>query len=48
MGHAGMQVTMDVYGHLLPGTFTRLVDALDSATDRNPRAAAQRGPAEIA
>lgn len=38
LGHASLQVTMDVYGHLFPGTFARLVDALDDATGRNPRA----------
>ena len=31
---------MDVYAHLFPGTFSRLVDALDDATSRNPRATA--------
>lgn len=35
LGHASIQVTMDVYGHLFPGTFARLVDALDGATGRN-------------
>lgn len=38
--HASIQVTMDVYGHLFPGAFGRLVDALDDATSRNPRATA--------
>jgi len=38
LGHASIQVTMNVYGHLFPGTFARLVDALDDATGRNPSA----------
>lgn len=38
LGHASIQVTMDVYGHLFPGTFGRLVNALDDATIRNPGA----------
>jgi hypothetical protein len=28
---------MDVYGHLFPGAFSRLVDALDEVTERDPR-----------
>jgi len=31
-------MTMDVYGHLFPGTFAKLVNALDDATERNPAA----------
>jgi hypothetical protein len=27
---------MDVYGHLFPGTFARLVDVLDGETTRDP------------
>jgi integrase len=36
LGHASIQVTMDVYGHLFPGTFARPVDVLDGATIRDP------------
>jgi integrase len=32
LGHASIQITMDVYGHLLPGSFARLVDVLDTPT----------------
>jgi integrase len=38
LGHASIQVTMDVYGHLFPGTFAKLVTALDDAAERNPGA----------
>ena len=38
LGHASIQVTMDVYGHLFPGTSARLVNVLDEATDCNPGA----------
>lgn len=39
LGHASIQITMDVGGHLFPGLFARLVDALDgpsSATLAQP------------
>jgi len=42
LGHASIQVTMDVYGHLSPGTFGRLVNVLDDATNRNPGATSMR------
>jgi len=48
LGHASIQVTMDAYGHPLPGTFARLVDALDDATNRNPHATAEPAGAAIA
>jgi len=32
MGHSSIQVTVDVYGHLIPGANTAWADALDSAT----------------
>jgi integrase len=32
MGHASIQVTVDTYGHLIPGVGERYVDRLDSAT----------------
>jgi integrase len=38
MGHSSIQVTVDVYGHLIPGANRQAVDRLDDATRRNPRA----------
>jgi integrase len=32
MGHASIQVTVDTYGHLIPGVGERYVDRLDSKT----------------
>jgi integrase len=38
MGHSSIQVTVDVYAHLIPGANRQAVDRLDDATGRNPRA----------
>lgn len=39
MGHASIQITVDVYGHLVPGGNRSAVDRLDSgATSGNPTA----------
>ena len=46
LGHASIQVTMDVYGHLFHGTFARLVEVLDDATGRNPGATSIPEPGE--
>jgi len=37
MGHHSIKVTVDIYGHLIPGANRAAVDRLD-ATGRNPRA----------
>ena len=37
MGHHSIKVTVDVYGHLMPGSNKAAVDRLD-ATGRHPRA----------
>jgi site-specific recombinase XerD len=34
IGHHSIQVTVDIYGHLIPGANRKAVDCLD---DRNPR-----------
>jgi integrase len=36
MGHSSIQVTVDVYGHLIPGANRQAVDRLDDATRRKP------------
>ena len=38
MGHSSIQVTVDIYGHLIPGANRQAVDRLDHATGRNPGA----------
>jgi integrase len=38
LGHSSIQVTVDTYGHLIPGANRAAVDRLDDATSRNPDA----------
>jgi len=38
LGHASIQLTVDTYGHLIPGANRQAVDRLDDATIRNPAA----------
>jgi integrase len=38
MGHHSIKMTVDVYGHLMPGANKAAVDRLDDATGRNPYA----------
>jgi hypothetical protein len=38
LGHHSIKITVDVYGHLIPGTIKAAVDRLDDATGRNLRA----------
>ena len=38
MGHISIQVTVDIYGHLIPGADIRWMDRLDSATSPQPSA----------
>jgi len=40
LGHASIQTTVDVYGHLIPGANRQAVDRLDDVTIRNPAATA--------
>jgi len=37
MGHSSIQVTVDIYGHLIPGANRQAVDRLDDATDATVR-----------
>ena len=34
MGHRSIQVTIDVYGHLIPGENVEWIDALDRASEK--------------
>ena len=38
LGHSSIQVTVDLYGHLIPGMHRGAIDALAEATGRNPGA----------
>jgi integrase len=38
LGHSSIQVTVDTYGHLIPGANRAAVDRLDDAISRNPDA----------
>lgn len=38
LGHSSIQVTVDVYGHLIPGANRAAVDRLDTQPARNPGA----------
>ena len=44
MGHASIQLTVDIYGHLVPGGNRSAVDRLDTlgASARNPDATSDR------
>ncbi|MGE3538891.1 MAG: hypothetical protein AB7N91_15845 [Candidatus Tectimicrobiota bacterium] len=35
-GHSSIQVTVDIYGHLMPGANRQAVDRLDDTTDATP------------
>jgi integrase len=50
LGHSSIQVTVDVYGHLVPGSNRAAVDRLDDASIRNPGATSNPSvaPAEAA
>ena len=38
LGHASIQLTVDTYGHLVPGANRQAVNRLDDPTSRNPAA----------
>jgi integrase len=40
LGHSSIQVTVDIYGHLIPGANRAAVDRLDAQPARNPDATA--------
>jgi integrase len=43
LGHSSITITVDTYGHLIPGTNKAAVDRLDDATRRDPRATGVAG-----
>jgi len=42
LGHSSIQVTVDIYGHLIPGANRSAVDKLDAQPIRNPDATGSR------
>ncbi len=38
MGHSSIQVTVDIYGHLIPGADIKWIDRLDAKTTPKPNA----------
>ncbi len=38
MGHSSIQVTVDTYGHLIPGADIKWIDRLDAETSPKPNA----------
>ncbi len=47
LGHSSISITVDTYGHLIPGTNKAAVDRLDDATRRNPGATSVAGPLRL-
>lgn len=47
LGHSSISITVDTYGHLIPGTNKAAVDRLDDATRRNPGATGVAGTLRI-
>ena len=46
LGHASIQLTVDTYGQLIPGTNRQPVDRLDDTTIRNPAATGEIAAAQ--
>jgi integrase len=42
MGHSSIQVTVDIYGHLIPGANVSFVDTLDAEPGRHEEATPQQ------
>jgi integrase len=47
LGHSSISITVDTYGHLIPGRNKAAVDRLDDATRRNPGATGVAGTLRI-
>jgi hypothetical protein len=46
MGHSSIQITVDTYGHLIPGANIAWVDRLDSKSSQQQRATGQQQAAQ--
>src|SRR5207253_11273111 len=42
MGHSSIQVTVDTYGHLIPGANVSFVDSLDTTSEPDKQTASQQ------
>lgn len=47
LGHASIKITVDTYGHLVPGANKAAVDRLDELTGRNLYATGSKRPARV-
>ena len=49
MGHSSIQVTVDIYGHLIPGANVSFVDTLDARPKAEPETTSQQNatPAQL-
>ena len=48
MGHSSIQVTVDIYGHLIPGANVPFVDRLDDAPERREKTTPQQNATQVA
>ena len=44
MGHSSIQITVDIYGHLIPGADVKWIDRLDPATTTRQQSATPAQP----
>ena len=47
MGHSSIQITVDIYGHLVPGANISFVDRLDSLSSSQPSAIQPQYASEV-
>jgi integrase len=47
MGHAAIGITIDLYGHLMPGSEDQAADLLDDYLARSTSTTAATDPAEV-
>jgi len=48
MGHATISITLDLYGHLMPGSEAQAADLLDTYLARSTSTVTPTAPAEVA